>query len=236
MDTFTTNQTLNISSKNSTVARNGFRAEKVMCMQEDTKLAFEQVFGLPIVALTVIHGEKHDIKVKFENGTETTIQNKDGGDKTGRGHSVDRRNVNAYKNEPLATLLKTLCLPRTYGDCGKPVVSADVSKTVINMCILGEKEEERPKYFTHTTSDKDTGKIISMSICTADDLMTFMYGTLYKEMVPKRTCVHLSPNCYLQRKGGGKTDAKPDDIQMKFKFTEAIEALFTPIFIQTMPL
>ena len=233
MNSPTTNPTPIISSKNSMIAKNGFRAEKVMCIQEDIKPALEQFFGLPIVALTVIHGEKHDIKVKFENGTETTIQNKDGGDKTGRGHSVDRRNVDSYKNTPLATLLKTLCLKQ---GVEKPVVSADISKNVINMCILGEKEEERPKYFTHTTSDKETGKIISMSICTADDIMTFMYGTLYKEMVPKRTCVHLSPNCYLQRKGGGKTDAKPDDIQMKFKFTEAIEALFTPIFLQTMPL
>ena len=61
--------------------------------------------------------------------------------------------------------------------------------------------------------------------------MAFLHKELYEVMEPKRTCVHLSPICYLQRKGGGgKKDANPDNIQMKFRFTQAIEALFTPIF------
>ena len=52
--------------------------------------------------------------------------------------------------------------------------------------------------------------------------------------VPFFWCVHLSPSCYLQRKGGGKTDRHPDDIQMKVKFNNAFEAgVYTTIFPQT---
>jgi hypothetical protein len=31
------------------------------------------------------------------------------------------------------------------------------------------------------------------------------------------------------RKGGGKSDAHPDDIQMKVRFTDDIAAVFTPL-------
>ena len=218
------------SSKNSLVAKNGFRAEVTFCSQENIKQSLELYLNSPIKCLTRIHGKNYDIKIEFENGTETTIQNKDG-DGKGRGWSVDRRKVEAFKDEQLTILLKTLCLKQ---DTKKPIISDDISKNVINMCILGVTEEEYPKYFTHTKSDKSTGNIISMSICHTDTLMAFMYGELYKVMKPKRTCVHLNPNCYLQRKGGGKKDANPDDIQMKFRFTEAVEKLFTTIFTQTM--
>jgi len=215
-------------SKNSIVAKNGFRAEVAICSQKNIKQSLETYFNLPIQCLTRIHGKKSDIKIKFEDGTETTTQNKDG-DGKGRGWSVDRRKVDAFNDENLTILLKTLCLKQ---GTEKPILSDIVSKNVIDMCILGT--EECPKYFTHTISDKCKGNIISMSICPTDMLMAFMHEKLYKEMVTKRTCVHLNPNCYLQRKGGGKKDANPDNIQMKFRFTKEIEPLFTPIFTQTI--
>lgn len=219
------------NSKNSLVAKNGFRAEVELCSQKKLKLPFELHFKKPIKSLTRIHRKKSDIKIEFEDGTNTTIQNKDG-DGKGRGWSVDRRKVEAFDNEQLTTLLKTKCLKQ---GTEKPIISDNISKNVIKMCMLGKNEEECPKYFTHTKSDKITGNIISMSICDTDTLMAFIYGGIYKVMEPKRTCVHLSPNCYLQRKGGGKNDANPDNIQMKFKFTEAVEKLYTTIFTQTMP-
>ena len=39
------------------------------------------------------------------------------------------------------------------------------------------------------------------------------------------TCLHLSPNIYLQRKGGGSKDKNPDDIQAKIKITSQILSL-----------
>jgi hypothetical protein len=217
-------------SKNSLVAKNGFRAEVAICSQETIKQSLEQYFNTPIKCLKRIHGKKYDITIQFENGIETRIQNKDG-DGKGRGWSVDRRKVDAFKDEQLATLLKTLCLKQ---GTVKPIISDIISKNVINMCMLGVTEEESPTYFTHTISDKSNGNIISMGICHTSTFMAFMYGELYKVMEPKRTCVHLSPSCYLQRKGGGKKDANPDNIQMKIRFTEAIEKLFTTIFTQTI--
>jgi hypothetical protein len=218
------------SSKNSTVAKNGFKAEAAICSQEGIKLALEPYLGSPIERIICIKGrKKSDIKIYFENGSESkTIQNKDGdGDGDGRGYSVDRRKVDAYNDEPLTKLLKKKCLKQ---GTEKPVISSDISKKVINMCMLGIEEEYAPKYFTHTKSDKTTGQIKSMSICPTEKLLAFLHSELYPEMVPKRTCVHLSPNIYLQRKGGGKTDHSPDDIQMKFRFTKAVEKLYTPIF------
>jgi hypothetical protein len=220
---------LPVSSKNSQVAKNGFRAEVAICKQEDVKQSLEVYFNLPIRGFKRIHRKKYDIIIEFEDGTETTIQNKDGG-VGGRGYSVDRRKVDAYKDEPLTTLLKTLCLKQ---GTEKPIISDNISKNVINMCMLGVNEAEYPKYFTHTKSDKNTGKIIAMSICPTETLVAFLHSEVYPVMEPKRTCVHLSPRIYLQRKGGGKKDHAPDDIQMKFIFTESVEQLFTPTFTQT---
>ena len=219
------------SSKNSQVAKNGFKAEQTICSQEDVKKSFELYFEMEIEEISCIKNrKKSDIKLRFKKGSETTIQNKDGNG-GGRGWSVDRRKVDTYNDEQLTTLLKTLCLKQ---GTDKPVVSADISKQVINKCMLGIEEEYYPKYFTHTKMDKKTGTIILLGICPTDKLMAFLYNEIYHVMVAKRTCVHLSPNFYLQRKGGGKTDHAPDDIQMKFMFTKNVEQLFTPIFTQTM--
>jgi hypothetical protein len=214
------------TSKNSLIAKNGFKAEEKICSQENIKQSLELYFKLPIRFLMRVNRKKYDIKIEFENGSIITIQNKDGNG-SGRGWSVDRRKVEAYKDEQLITLLRTLCLKQ---GTEKPIISNNISKNVINMCILGENKDEYPTYFTHTKSDKNTGQIISITICLTDTLMEFLHKELYQAMEPKRTCVHLSPTCYLQRKGGGKKDANPDNIQMKFIFTQAIEELFVPIF------
>jgi hypothetical protein len=221
------------SSRNSQVAKNGFRAERAICSQEDVNKSLELYFNKSIKCLTPIHSKKSDMVIHFTDGHATRVQNKDG-DGKGRGFSVDRRKVEEFSNEPLTTLLKTMCLKQ---GTEKPVISSEISKSVITMCINGIDEKYAPEYFTHTTSDKTTGQIISMSICPTEKLMSFLNSEVYPvmdTMPPKRTCVHLSPNCYLQRKGGGKKDHAPDDIQMKFKFTEEVEKLFTPIFPQTM--
>ena len=217
-------------SKNSTVAKNGFRAEKGLCEQPDVKQALEAYFQSPITSIEKIHGKKADIKIVFANGTVSTTQNKDG-DGKGRGWSVDRRKVESFNDASLITLLKTLCLKQ---GTEKPSVAADISKTVLQRCMLGDNADEWPTYFTHSKSDKTTGKIVSLGICKTDVLIAFMVTQLFAVMLTKRTCVHLSPTIYLQRKGGGKKDHAPDNIQMKFRFTEALEKLYTPIYPQTI--
>ena len=216
-------------SRNSMVATHGFRAEAVFCSQEDVQTALEIYFGKAIKSRFRIHGKKGDVQIEFVNGTKVILQNKDGNGK-GRGWSVDRRSVEGYEPE-CKPLLKTLCLKQ---GTERPVVGAVISKQVIHRGVMGTDEIYCPHYFTHTMLDKVTGKIVSLSICPTEKLMNCLYSELYSEMVPKRTCVHLSPNIYLQRKGGGKKDHSPDDIQMKFRFTESVEKLYTLIFPKTI--
>ena len=216
-----------LSSKNSIVAKNGIRAETKICSQPNIKQWLDLHFKLPIKSITKISKKKFDIEIEFENGTKTTIQNKDG-DGKGRGWSVDRRNIQGFEDKDIKTLLNTLCLKK---GTEKPIIGKNISKNVIDKCMLGATEEEYPKYFTHTISDKSTGNIIKMSICPTSELMQVLHNELYTTIKPKRTCVHLSPNCYLQRKGGGKTDSNPDHIQMKFKLTDPVDILFKNIFM-----
>lgn len=211
-------------SKNATIAKNGIQAERGICLQQDVKEALEAFFESPIRTITQVHGKKNDLTIEFENGVKTTLQNKDGGG--GRGWSVDRRPLDRFHVKALNTLLMSLCIMKGKGT-DRPIVPGTVSKDVLNMCVLGD---EPPAYFTHTTSNKRSKRIETMGICSTDTLMDFMNGGVYETMVPKRTCVHLSPNCYLQRKGGGKTDSRPDDIQMKITSTGGMMALFRPIF------
>lgn len=222
-------------SKNSLIAKKGNRAETTICTQENIKPSFEKYYGSSICKISLIgKRKKSDLEITFEDGTTSRLQNKDGSG-GGRGYSVDRRKVDAYNNETLTKLLTSQCLKQ---GIEKPSVLSDVSKKVITMCICGDNAEFVPEYFTHTKSDKMTGQILSLSICHTETLIAFLHSEVYHEMnimPPKRTCVHLSPHIYLQRKGGGKKDPNPDDIQMKFIFTEAVEKLFTTIFMQTNP-
>jgi hypothetical protein len=216
-------------SKNAIIARNGFRAECVICTQVDIKQALEEFFNMPIKHIYRIHREKYDIEIIFENGTKTTIQNKDGGTVIrGRGWSVDRRHVSQYGDMLLSELLSTLCLKK---GTQRPIITATTSAAVIAMCIIGNTPRKSPEYFSHTISDKPTGRIIQMSICPTNTLLTFIHTTIYATMIPKRTCVHLSPDIYLQRKGGHKKENKPDDIQMKFILSPGMRALFTPVVL-----
>jgi hypothetical protein len=136
------------------------------------------------------------------------LQNKDGGG--GRGWSVDRRSVSKYIDEQFNILLKTVCLKT---GTEKPTIPKIIVTDTVVKCLLGDTGDERPQYFTHTVSDKLTREIISIGICETSSLFMFVSDGLYEDAVPKKTCVHLSPNIYLQRKGGGKTDSRPNEIQ-----------------------
>ena len=215
----------------SNIAKNGFRAEKQICLQENVKRSLETYFKKHIKEFQCVIRKKYDILIKFEDDSTTTIQNKDGGG--GRGWSVDRRSVSKYENVEFITLLNTLCLKV---GSEKPSICKSVATKSITTCLLGDSKEERPQYFTHTTSDKISGKILEIGICDTNTLIHFITNEQYSEVVPKKTCVHLSPSIYLQRKGGGKTDHHPDDIQMKFKLTANLKKIFVDILSPTVPL
>ena len=110
----------------------------------------------------------------------------------------------------MKNLLKTVCLK---GGGERNVVPND--KALISRLFLGEDEKTKPQYVFHTITED--GKIKSLSICPTDKFIESILKHAYENCLPKDTCVHLSPLVYLQRKGGGKKDHSPDDIQAKLR-------------------
>jgi len=211
----------------STIAKNGNRAEKVLSTQDNLKPAFEAYFQKPIASISMVPGrKKSDNVINFSDGTKVQIQNKDG-DGSGRGWSVDRRDLKDHGTDTdFHTLLQSVCLR---GNTTRPTISQEISRQTLSQIIFGSDPAFQPEFITHTISDKTTGQITKISICPAKTFMDALLEELYPTMVPKRTCVHLSPSIYLQRKGGGKTDNNPDHIQAKLRFNEKIAALFTVV-------
>jgi len=215
----------------STIAKNGNRAEKVLSIQPSIKLALEHYFQKPIATIKTVPGrKKSDNTIEFHDGTWLHFQNKDG-DGSGRGWSVDRRDITEHGTDAdFHTLLQSVCLR---GKTTRPEIPAEISRQVLATCILGEDATFKPAYITHTVSDKTTGEITQLSICPTPLFMETLLAEIYPTMIPKRTCVHISPSMYLQRKGGGKSDNNPDHIQAKFRLNKKISDLFTELSLTT---
>ena len=72
-------------------------------------------------------------------------------------------------------------------------------------------------------TDKDFS-FMNIYIINSKTFYTFIESTIHIDikLKPNGTCLHLSPNIVLQRKGGGKTDHAPNHIQAKLKITQNI--------------
>jgi len=206
-----------VPHKNALTARNGNKAEALLCTQPTVKTAFETHFSKPVKSITQILGRKKaDNCIEFTDGTKVLCQNKNG-KCDGRGHSVDRRKANLLTDSAdLHTLLDSVCLKK---GGAKPVVDKPISETCVTACLLGTDAATRPDYFLHTTLDPTGSFITHLSIVPATKLIESVVASLFPVMDVKRTCVHMSPHFYFQRKGGGKSDHAPDDIQLKMRFT-----------------
>jgi hypothetical protein len=199
-------------SRNALVAKSGNKAERTLCTSLDViKYLGEQYFRQEIIKAEVIKGgKKSDILLTFADGTHAIAQLKNGTG-GGRGWSFNRKALgNLQTDDSVKSLLKTVCLK---GGGERNVVPND--KALIAKLLLGEEEQTKPQHFFHTTM-KD-GKIQSISACPADKFIESLMKDAYESCVPKRTCVHLSPLIYLQRKAGGKKDHSPNDIQAKLR-------------------
>jgi len=212
-------------SKNAQTARLGFKAEEVLTTLPAVATAFAAYFAKPVQAVVKApHGKKTDIIVQFTDGTNTKIQNKNGDNQ--RGFSVDRRDgVDLTESTACRDLIAAVCLKK---GGTRPTVDATTSLQMVDTCFLGNDVTWTPNYITHTQM-KD-GALQHIAICPMPTFVAALKAEIYAEMVPKRTCVHLSPSIYLQRKGGGKTDKRPDQIQTKWKQGSSVEKLFTPLF------
>lgn len=201
-----------VLSRNALVARSGFRAENVLIEQSSAlNVLSTQYFHKPIVAATLVTGrKKSDVKLLFNDTTSTTVQVKNGNG-GGRGWSFDRRPVDML---PISTdaknLLKSVCL-----QSGEARTIVPMDKNILRQLFLGEEEDTKPQHFIHTTMVN--GVITGLSICSAEEFMTTVNSSIFLTYNAKKTCVHISPLVYLQRKGGGSKDHSPNDIQAKLR-------------------
>jgi hypothetical protein len=213
-----------MTTQQSIAAKAGNLAERLLCDSRSVFDAFQPYFNKQIVSIKMVGGrKKSDICIQFIDSITIKIQNKNG-NIGGRGHSVNRCSVsNMSDNESVRSLLQEVCISKK-GDI-RQIVHKEESAVIVNRCLFGNLEF-RPDYFTHTKIVN--GQIVELSICPTSTLHAAVLADLYDTILPKKTCVHLSPSIYLQRKGGGKKDHAPDDIQMKFRLEPYIN-LFTRI-------
>jgi len=197
------------TSKNSLVAKSGNQAEDILCRSTNILKRLGVYFNKKIVKCEKVpKRKKSDIVFTFEDGTMTYAQLKNGNG-GGRGWSFDRRSVeNLPTSDSLKQLLKIVCL-KSSGE--RSTVIND--RELITRLLTGDDDSTKPDHFIHTTT-KD-GVIQSLSVCTASVFIDHLLKNAFDNCVAKRTCVHLTPRIYLQRKGGGKADHSPDDIQAK---------------------
>ncbi len=199
-------------TKNSLVAKSGFRAEDIFCMSPNVwSFLGDTYFYKKVVHCEKVRGhKKSDVCMTFEDGMKTYAQIKNGTG-GGRGWSFDRRSVDEIPaSEETKQLLRNVCL-RFEGE--RNVVGFE--KTILNKFFLGEDENMQPNYFIHTNIRNN--KIDEIQICTADLFLNTILNDAYETLQPKKTCVHVTPLIYFQRKGGGKKDHSPNDIQAKLR-------------------
>lgn len=199
-------------SKNAAVARSGFSAEELLCRSTDILRSIgREYFHKEIVNCEKIKGnKKSDVLITFQDGTQTRVQLKNGTG-GGRGWSFDRRSVDLLPiTDEAKELIRVVCLKKS-GE------RKDVAKdeNLIKTLIFGTDDENKPEHFIHTTVEN--GKIVQIGICSASEFIDTVLKDIYETVCAKRTCVHITPLIYLQRKGGGTADHSPNDIQAKLR-------------------
>jgi hypothetical protein len=96
-------------------------------------------------------------------------------------------------------------------------------RTLVTELLVGTDPDTAPTHFTHSIFHKETGELLHLSIAPVKDVLTALESVMYPTLLAKKTCVHVSPFMYFQRKGGGSKDHAPNDIQVKLiKFPEGV--------------
>lgn len=190
----------------SKIAKDGNTAERLLCTSRRAQDALSEYLQTNITIERIPGHTKSDVRFKFEGGSVTAqIKSGTGG---GRGWSFDRRKIDNVPGDAIRSLLNAVCLNNGTPD----VVEGDSS--LIQHLLLGDSPETAPELFIHL--DVNDGEIVHMSVCRASEMIAALVAEAYPILKVPRTCVHLSPRIYLQRKGA-KKDSRPNDIQAKLK-------------------
>jgi len=225
----TTSQSVTTSSvqpsNNSLTAKSGFKAEYIFRNHTEIKSALEQYFGKKITLFEKIHGKKYDTKIYFDDGSSVKIQNKKIQGLLGRGDSFDRRTLEkTFTNQDILSNLKDLTISR------RNSMTTQEKNAFANLCnnnieeihqylqktFCGNTGEEN-EYWAIFQTDKNFS-FIKLYIISTEKFYNYLKSNIAVKIC--RTCMHLSPQIYLQRKGGGSKDHSPNDIQAKLKVNQ----------------
>lgn len=228
-------QSIQEYSKNSLIAKSGFKAEDIFRTDELIKCKLEEYFRKKINSLDKIHGKKYDTKIYFEDNSSINIQNKKIENLGGRGDSFDRRHIkNTFNNQEIRKYLTLLTLIRKSKN--ETLMSEEQKKDFTKLCnnnlddiaqyikktLIGENTEVNDYWCIMKINKTFTN--MELYIISSKKIFEFIKQTIKIDIKLKKngTCLHLSPYIALQRKGGGNTDHSPNHIQAKFKFTQEI--------------
>lgn len=208
----------------SKIAKEGNDAEEMLATCPTVKRHLERYFGRSISQIVVVTGRKKtDLRVVFEDGTSTRIQNKNG--HNSRGHHIHREDIAAFPcNDAFRQLFRSVCLKS-----GEPRCVVETDDAIVAYCLLGTEEEFMPDYITHTAIKDNT--IVSLYICPMTTVLDLLKQTTYRELQAKETQVYINPFVVIKRRGGSKTDPRPDDIQIQLKIHDMVSMrLFKVLF------
>lgn len=210
-------------SIHSNASRSGLNAEEILVKSDTARELFEAYFGKRIKESMVIKGgKKSDVIIHFEDGDRLTLQVKKGENK--RGHHVDRRPISRYQGI-VHEVLRSICMER------QPNKTLEICKTqsmeITRKVLLGDDAEFQPNYFVHITCDDST--LNKLRIISTRELLAFLDNATYDRAIIPRSCLNLSPYLYIQRRGGDKSDSKPNDAQAKLKLTGSLLKAYTTL-------
>ena len=220
----------------SSIAKSGFKAEDIFVNDVNIRNKLEKYFKKGIQKIDKVPGRKKaDTIITFNDNSRYRIQNKKIEQIGHMGHSYDRRKLSdTFDDQFIKKYLAVLCLfrpsprktnmdPEKKKDFIKLCISnMDNIKNFIRKTLIGSDEDQND-YFCIMHTNK-TFENIELYCIPSLKFLEYIYNTLKIHISLRNagTCLHLSKNIYLQRKGGGKTDHSANDIQSKIKIDQII--------------
>lgn len=223
-----------IRSKGSEIAKSGYIAEDLFRSDLKIRSSLELYFKFNIIEMIKVNSKKYDTAIILNTKTipiQINIQNKKIVNLGGRGDSFDRRHIkDTFNNMFIRKYLTLLTLVR---ECNtKTTMTLNQKTDFIKLCNanLDEIKQYLFKTLIGNTNENNINeywcimKQNNLYIISSIKLYNFLCDTMFIDIKMKSngTCLHLSPNVALQRKGGGTSDKNPNHIQAKLKITQNI--------------
>jgi len=228
----------NHSMTGSEIAKSGFKVEHLFITALDIKTSLDNFFNKQIKKIILAPPKKKfDIICIFDDDTKFNIQLKKIINFGGRGNSFDRRHIRDTFENPntrryltLLTLYRPILMIKEQKKDFILLVNNHPNdyKQYLKKTLIGD--EEKNDYFCVIKTNKKLSKY-ELYIIKSEKLYESLEKSIDINISMKRngTCLHLSPNIYLQRKGGGKSDKAPNHIQAKLKITRELLTNFNHI-------